>query len=145
MPFISEELYQKLPVWPGKIESICIAPYPTGNNFNLNAETVDKELDFAYSVVKTIRSLCSSVNVPNNVKCSVFVSLLPSITNPESYAHLVETEQELIVTLAKSGKVQLIKEGVQLPKGCIMDIAASTAEVHVNVSEHIHAMGSWFD
>ena len=28
MPFISEELYQKLPNFPGKVKSITIAPYP---------------------------------------------------------------------------------------------------------------------
>lgn len=29
MPFISEELYQKLPAFPGKAKSITIAPFPT--------------------------------------------------------------------------------------------------------------------
>ncbi len=29
MPFISEELYQKLPNFAGKAKSITIAPYPT--------------------------------------------------------------------------------------------------------------------
>jgi valyl-tRNA synthetase len=29
MPFISEELYQKLPNFAGKVKSITIAPYPT--------------------------------------------------------------------------------------------------------------------
>lgn len=29
MPFITEELYQKLPSFPGKAKSITIAPYPT--------------------------------------------------------------------------------------------------------------------
>jgi valyl-tRNA synthetase len=29
MPFISEELYQKLPAFDGKAKSITIAPYPT--------------------------------------------------------------------------------------------------------------------
>lgn len=140
MPFISEELYQKLPVWPGKSESICIAPYPTGNNWNLNAETIDKEFDFAYSVVKTIRSLCASVNIPNNVKVSVFVNFLQT-AEAQNLTKVVESEQELIVTLAKSGKVTLINGASAVPKGCVMDIAASTAEIHVNVSEHINIRG----
>ena len=138
LPFISEELYQKLPAWPGKSESICIAPYPTGNGFNLNAETIDKEFNFAYDVVKTIRSLCASVNVPNNVKCSVFVNFLPSVANPESFKKLIETDQELILTLAKSGNVKVITNSGDVPKGCIMDIASNTAEVFVNVSEHVN-------
>lgn len=29
MPFITEELYQKLPEFPGKMKSITIAPFPT--------------------------------------------------------------------------------------------------------------------
>ena len=141
MPFISEELYQKLPVWPGKIESICIAPYPTSNGWNLNAESIEKDFEFVYGVVKTVRSLCSSVNVPNNVKCSVFVNLLATVSNPEHFKKLIEADQELITTLAKSGKISFLSNSAEVPKGCIMDISSNTAEIYVNVSEHINVKG----
>jgi len=138
MPFISEELYQKLPKWSGKSESICIAAYPTSNNWGLNAEEIDREFTFAFGVVKTIRSLCASVNVPNNVKVSAFVNLLPNATNVDGLKKVLENEEELIVTLAKCGKVSGVSGSADIPKGCVMDIAVNTAEVHVNVSEHIN-------
>jgi len=138
MPFISEELYQKLPQWSGKIESICIAPYPTGNGWNLDSDSIEKEFNFVFDVVKSIRSLCSSVNVPNNVKANSFINFLPSVANPEAFKKLVEAEQEVIATLAKSGKVTVLSNSSEVPKGCIVDIASNTAEVYVNVSEHIN-------
>jgi len=141
MPFISEDLYQKLPNWPEKFESLCIAAYPTSNNWGLNAEEIEKEFNFAYGVVKTIRSLAASVNLPNNVKANTYVNLLSGIANAAELKKIIETEEELIVTLAKCGKASNVAGPQDLPKGCIMDIAGNTAEVYINVSEHINVQG----
>ena len=68
MPFISEELYQRL---PGEKEhpSICVSPYPTNQDFKVyKNEKIEKDVKFVQKVVETIRSTRADYNLPNKVR-----------------------------------------------------------------------------
>uniref|UniRef100_A0A7N6B0T0 valine--tRNA ligase n=1 Tax=Anabas testudineus TaxID=64144 RepID=A0A7N6B0T0_ANATE len=58
MPFVTEELYQRLPRRQPQCDppSICVTPYP-------DVEEVDCEMEFVMTVVKTIRSLRADYNL----------------------------------------------------------------------------------
>lgn len=103
MPFISEELYQKLPYWESKYESICIAPYPTGNNWKLDFKAIQDEFEIANAVAKTIRSLKSSFEIPLSIKPAIYA--LPSSDTERA---IIERNQDLITTLGRSSKVLII-------------------------------------
>lgn len=71
MPFITEELYQRLPrpqSVKDNIPSICVAPYPESSECSWRNETIENEVDFVQKIAKAIRSARSDYNLPNKTK-----------------------------------------------------------------------------
>lgn len=68
MPYISEELYQRLP-GEKTHPSICVSSYPTksGNKIYTN-DVIEKEVKFVQKVIDTVRSTRADYNLPNKVK-----------------------------------------------------------------------------
>lgn len=130
MPFISEELYQKLPNFNGKIESICIAPYPQANGWRLDSERLKDDFEVVYNVVKTIRSIAANINLPNNAKAPVLII-------PLKNADALKDNEKLISTLSKSGDVKFVADQTQIPKGCVMDVSPNGSEIYLYVKDLI--------
>lgn len=72
MPFISEELYQRLPR-NDNIKSICIAPYPTLATCPWQSEQIEREVELIQKAAKVIRSARSDYNLPNKAKTTIFI------------------------------------------------------------------------
>lgn len=71
MPFITEELYQRLPRSKDiseKIPSISVASYPDAKECRWKNEVVEAEVEFVQKVAKCIRSTRSDYNLPNKTK-----------------------------------------------------------------------------
>lgn len=71
MPFITEELYQRLPrpkAVADSIPSICVAPYPEEKDCRWKNADIEGEVDFIQKVAKSIRSARSDYNLPNKTK-----------------------------------------------------------------------------
>ena len=101
MPFLTEELYQKLPFTLSKSDSITIASYPIENEEYINKD-IENQFDELFVMVKTIRSLMSSVNLPSSVKPKVFVLFL---NEDVKHRELIQNNQKTVVTLAKLSEV----------------------------------------
>ena len=68
MPFISEELYQRLPGIK-KHPSICVTSYPTKQDTRIyRNENIEKEVKFVQKVIDTVRSTRADYNLPNKVR-----------------------------------------------------------------------------
>lgn len=69
MPFITEELYQKLPTFSTKKESIVIADYPKVNGWH--AKSVSNNINDQFALLNAIatssRKLGSSVSLPPKI------------------------------------------------------------------------------
>uniref|UniRef100_A0AAQ6A519 valine--tRNA ligase n=1 Tax=Amphiprion ocellaris TaxID=80972 RepID=A0AAQ6A519_AMPOC len=65
MPFVTEELYQRLPRRQPQRDppSICVTSYPDTEEFCWHSEEVDRDMEFIMTVVKTIRSLRADYNL----------------------------------------------------------------------------------
>uniref|UniRef100_A0A0A9XL90 Valine--tRNA ligase n=2 Tax=Lygus hesperus TaxID=30085 RepID=A0A0A9XL90_LYGHE len=73
MPFITEELYQRLP--HGKRErapSICVAKYPEQEEYLWRNVELELQVDFAQKLIHKIRSARSDYNIPRNSKTEAF-------------------------------------------------------------------------
>ena len=69
MPFITEELYQRLPKSNiDKVPSICVTDYPEAAVCNWRNESIEQEVDFVQKIAKAIRSARSDYNILNKVK-----------------------------------------------------------------------------
>ena len=62
LPFVSEELYQRLPSNPNKWESICIAHFPTAT-FAWNDNLAEEQMSRAQEVISALRSVQASLQI----------------------------------------------------------------------------------
>lgn len=70
IPFITEELWQKLPNRIG--ESIMIAEFPKIRESDI-AEELEAAMDIVLDIIKAIRNLRSEYNIPPSKKVNVFI------------------------------------------------------------------------
>ncbi|XP_044001066.1 valine--tRNA ligase isoform X2 [Aphidius gifuensis] len=121
MPFITEELYQRLPRTTLKYPSICVSPYPDEKECPWRNEDIDKDVDFAQKVIKCIRSNRSTYNLPNKIKTDVYIEC----SSDELKARL-QKYNSLIGTLAYSN----VLEG-KPPLGCTIITVTDKLQVHL--------------
>lgn len=69
MPFITEELYQRLPrADVSTVPSICVSSYPDSQQCPWQDETVDQQMQTVQKIAKAIRSARSDYNLLNKIK-----------------------------------------------------------------------------
>ena len=125
MPFLSEDLYQKLPQFKDKAESIMIASYPTVDDRFMNEELL--QFEQINTVIRTIRKLCGIVNMPPKTFPKIFLSLTETDSNLQS---LVEEYKNYIGTVAKTGEISFISLD-NVPKKCLKDVCFNKLNVFV--------------
>ena len=132
MTYISEELYQKLPSWPTKSESICIAEYPVSNPaFSFEGT---EAFDSVFEVVTDIRKILGTITLPPKSNPPVYISITGQ--NPLS-VDLIKTFSEFISNLSKVGEVSVLSANQEAPKGCISVLSAKVFTLHVEVIKFI--------
>ncbi|KAH0548688.1 valine--tRNA ligase isoform X2 [Cotesia glomerata] len=73
MPFITEELYQRLPRVKLDYPSICVSPYPTTIECSWRNEELEKDVDYAQKIIKEIRSERAEYQIPNKTKTKAYI------------------------------------------------------------------------
>lgn len=132
MPFISEELYQRLPrKSDGASESICIAPYPVAVTCPFKDDEIEKEVELVQKTAKIIRSARSMYNLPNKIKTEAFVLCTCAATK----AILQKFSGDLLTTAYCS---QLHFDG-KPAAGCAILPVTGQCEVHLLLKGLIQA------
>ncbi|RZC38986.1 valine--tRNA ligase, partial [Asbolus verrucosus] len=126
MPFITEELYQRLPR-PEQtrlnIPSICIAPYPEPSECCWRNVTIECEVDFVQRVAKAIRSARSDYNLPNKTKTEAYLQCSDSI--------IEETVNKFIQGLQTLSYCSKIAVNVGAPEGCAIITVSDKCQVNL--------------
>lgn len=132
MTYLSEELYQKLPSWQGKSESICIAQYPLGNDAHIfeGVDSFNKVID----VITDIRKILGSIMLPPKSNPPVFVSVAG---DDKDLSTLISSYSELISSLAKVGEVKIVSSKESNPKGCMSVLSSGCFTVNVEIIKFI--------
>lgn len=115
MPFITEELYQKLPSYEGKPRSVCIARFPEWNVQYIDTK-LEEENDLMMNVIKEIRSITMAVQLPSSVKPNAYLSLVGGADpNSELIKKLLENSStiEFLAKLTKVNETTLMM-GIEL-------------------------------
>lgn len=73
MPFVTEELWQRLPCFKAEQStrppSICVTKYPSRDSLKcFEDDNLEKEVGFMNYFIKTIRQTRSAYEIPNKVK-----------------------------------------------------------------------------
>lgn len=134
MPFISEELYQKLPNFEGKGESICISQYPLENPAFVNP-TIESDFNTINAISKTIRSLTASVNLPNGSYPACYAIIQGD--KQKELADLIKAQTKMISTLSKISSIEVKSSETEIPAGCIPNGVGNQLVVYVNVKEYL--------
>lgn len=133
MPFITEELYQKLPNFPGKAKSITIAPFPTALEEKYEGcqeyfKEIESEFQKVNKIAGILRSIASSVNLPPQIKPRAFI-----ITGEK----IIKEQTDLLATLGRCSKVEIINDEKKLPKGCGVS-NFETTKIFLELGSHIN-------
>ncbi|CAH0715283.1 unnamed protein product, partial [Brenthis ino] len=119
MPFVTEELYQRLPREDTSCPSICVAEYPTESDTPWRSEQLEANVETALKIVHLIRSTRSEYNLTNKQKTT---------------AHLVLSDdmqeiKELFKKVQSLANSELSED--QPPIGCSILTVSDKIEVHL--------------
>lgn len=134
MPYISEELYQKLPAWPAKSKTVSLAGYPEPHADHFFEDI--GQFDSLFEVITDIRKLLGALNLPPKSFPQVHVAVAPGETRAQSEA-LIREYGEFVASLAKTGEVRLLEGAAAAPKGCMSVLSSKVFTVHVEVGQFI--------
>ena len=124
IPFITEELWQRLPLTPGRSDSISTAPYPQEVRGMLD-DSIEESMKHITTLVDSIRSSMSSLNLFDKKPRIHIQSNAP-------YAAVLVNNVGIIETLAKSGPVGAVREG-NLPEGCQNVVVDDKTQLFIEV------------
>mmetsp|Transcript_11288 Transcript_11288/g.11328 ORF Transcript_11288/g.11328 Transcript_11288/m.11328 type:complete len:923 (+) Transcript_11288:182-2950(+) len=110
IPYVTEELYQRLPEFSWKRESISIAEYPKPIPELIDPE-VERTMDIMMEIIRTARSIFQNLNLVGK-KPKIYLRTSQEVIN------LIEPHINTIVTLSKAGSASCTTE---VPHGCIMN------------------------
>jgi len=125
MPFVTEELYQRLPRRPSEsYESVCIAPFPQEVPAWIN-DQVERDVKFTQEIVRSIRSLRASFNLTKE-KPKVFINL-----KSEDLQKALTPLKEVARFLSQSSDMEIIVDGTNAPEGCAVEIVNENCQVYM--------------
>jgi len=127
MPFISEELFQRLPRRSSHDPpSICVAPYPEVEECSWRNVGLENDVDFVQRITHAVRSRRSEYNLPNKTKTDLFIKCSDGIL-----AERLSTFMLALKTLSYSNEVKILTENVAPPEGCAIFPVSDKCEVHL--------------
>ncbi|XP_013170152.1 PREDICTED: valine--tRNA ligase isoform X1 [Papilio xuthus] len=121
MPFVTEELYQRLPRADTSCPSICVASYPMEADTPWRSEELESDVDTVLKMVHLIRSTRSEYNLTNKQKTTAHVIISPELN--------VEHLKALMRSLQSLANSELSDE--QPPTGCSILTVSDKIEVHL--------------
>jgi valyl-tRNA synthetase len=127
-PFITEELWQRLPRPPARPISIALAPYPTAADGSLDPGA-ERDLNVVMSVIVAARTIRSEHEVHPGAQVPLRLR-----TAREDLGRLLGAESRTIAALVKTAGDPVIEEpSAERPRGFVLSVA-SEVEVLVGLS-----------
>lgn len=128
LPFVTEELYQRLPRAPWSVESIVIAQYPT-NCPTWVAPRVEEDMESLQKICASFRSLATSVGLHPRERPNAFVR--------HADAHISKVLQgqvALALHLGKIGGLTVLGEA-RSPTGSVASVVNDQCTIYLQVAD----------
>lgn len=131
MPFISEEMWQRLPKRASETaETIVKASYPVYTKEFDNAAAAEA-YELVLNITKEARSLLAEYNILKNGKVIV------ESNQEESFA-TASSQKDSIVSLIKAiDEVSVVRNASEIPEGCVLKAVNPEVNVHLLVKGHV--------
>uniref|UniRef100_A0A8C5QQ96 Valine--tRNA ligase n=1 Tax=Leptobrachium leishanense TaxID=445787 RepID=A0A8C5QQ96_9ANUR len=128
MPFLTEELYQRLPRRSSsQAPSIAVTPYPDAEEFHWRDLEVERDMDLALLLVKSIRSLRADYNL-TKIRADCYVAC----QDPETSA-VVDAYTPYITVLSSSRSLVILSATDPAPAGSAVNTASDKATVYLSL------------
>lgn len=130
MPYITEELYQRLPHRKGEApESIVIAPFPE-KMVSFAKDKVEDNFNDLQLVITKFRSLFASLNIAKTFDLELIVKV-----SDDSLKKIFSTENAVLQALIKCGSLTIIGKGDADPTGCIKNYINEKLQIFLKAGE----------
>jgi valyl-tRNA synthetase len=128
MPYLTEELFQRLPHRKGEApESICIAQFPT-SMISFKDENVEESITQLQMIVSKFRSQLAALNITKNMNPNIFIKCSCDKTKS-----ILEKETEVFTSIIKSGETKVIGKSDKDPEGCLKSYLNEDLTIYVKV------------
>jgi valyl-tRNA synthetase len=130
MPFVSEELYQRLPAAPSKAESICIANYPQ-QVVAWSSALVEDQMEIVKTVIGAFRSQMAQIGIKNNAKPNAYVYM----SNSDDQK-LIRGAAHHVVNLAKLESLQVLPSSdlTGLPSSLVVSVVSDRCSIYIDAA-----------
>ncbi|KAI6108704.1 tRNA synthetases class I-domain-containing protein [Pisolithus croceorrhizus] len=130
MPFVTEELWQRLPRRINDDPSIMVSRYPTQDS-RFVFDDAERQFELVLAVVRTGRSLAASYNLQSDIQLFIHAS-------DAGETKLLESQAPTMASLIKGcSKVAVIGDLSQLPPGCGSTALSPTVAIYLAVQGFI--------
>ncbi|KIM30663.1 hypothetical protein M408DRAFT_328197 [Serendipita vermifera MAFF 305830] len=126
MPFVTEELWQRLPRRQGDPSSIMVANFPL-HDPSLVDQAAEDNFSLVFAATRNLRALAAQYNLLKDVDAYI-------LSSSEKEATLLECELETIKGLAKIVKsIKVVRDKADVPAGCGSALFTADSSLHLDV------------
>jgi len=125
MPFITEELWQRLPKRTNEAESICIASFPVFKDERCFDE-INHEFQQIYSIIKEVRQMENTYNITKKQKPRLTINAKTESIN------LLHKYKNIMITLAYTGDIEIMCD-IEPIKGCAVGIPNESSILYLHI------------
>ena len=130
MPFITEELFQRLPFKNNNVESICIAKFPTETSFvDEKVENLGEEI---IKIIHGVNSVLSQFQI-NKYKPKIGI-----FTSNEEIKKLLKSEIKVFCSLCNAEEINIIEnKNDEKIKGWLSNVIHSDLDLFLDIKDKI--------
>ena len=120
MPFITEEIWQKLPGNSSEkeLKSLMVAPWPKAQKFAFIGQSDEEDMTAIMSVIKTIRNLRAEVGALPGKKSEVIVGI-----EDARLKEIFVANEKYIISLGAAEPVKFIDGSEEKPQNAVTGVA----------------------
>lgn len=130
MPFITEDLWQRLPHRASDPESITIAAYPTFSKKAFNPEA-ESAYNLVLDVVKGARSILAQYNILKDA------TILVQASTPETKSTVAKQETSILSLVKAAKQLQVLGADDKVPSGSVVFVVSPEVSVFAIVKGHV--------
>jgi valyl-tRNA synthetase len=130
MPYLTEELFQRLPHGAGAPESICIAEFPTKGKIPSFADDgVGATYTLVQLVVGKFNSQLADLKITRNMSPTIYIRC-----SDPALQKVFEAEKAVFTSLIRSGETNILSKAAADPEGCVSQYVNEQLDIYVKVA-----------
>ncbi|KAK3087824.1 hypothetical protein FSP39_011139, partial [Pinctada imbricata] len=128
MPYLSEELYQRLPHITDH-PSVCVAPYPQTSQL----PSFNSEIDTAVNVARSVVTTVLNSSVVYQIKAKQIPVYIVCRNKDQGHILSHDSVKSMICRLSRCKSIEIVTSEIEVPESCIKTAISGDVDVHIFV------------